>query len=109
VPVKRLIFRYSVLALLFAITLIYEVRYVHDVLRDEQVDVPLFLVDIASNRISFTVPEAKHLGIQTGEEVIAIDGVPYTGSAVMGKARAEARPGVPILLTLRSAGRTVSM
>ena len=101
-PVKRPIFRYAALALLFAMTLAYEVRYTRDVLRSERVDVPFFLIETATNRIAFAVPEAKRLGIHTGDQVLAIDGVPYTGSSVLGGARAQARPGVPIVLTLRA-------
>lgn len=96
-PVKRPIFRYAALALLFAMTLAYEVRYTRDVLRSERVDVPFFLIETATNRIAFAVPEAKRLGIHTGDQVLAIDGVPYTGSSVLGGARAQARPGVPLV------------
>ena len=103
-PTKRPFLRYALLAFLFAITLIYEVRYVGDVLRAEKNDLPFFVVGTASNRVAFATPEAKHLGIQNGDEMLAVNGVPYTGSHVLGKARVEARPGIPVTLTLRSGG-----
>ncbi len=102
VPVKRPIFRYAALALLFATTLAYEVRYIRDVFRSEQVDVPFFLIESATNRIAFAAPEATRHGVHNGDAVFAINGVPYTGSSVLGGARAQAHPGVPIVLTLRS-------
>ena len=112
-PIKRPLFRYAVLVLLFAITMAYEVRYTRDILRGERVDIPFFVAEAATNRIGLATPDAQRAGIHAGDELRAIDGVPYTGTSVLGDARARARPGVPMMLTLRSPGparseRTVS-
>ena len=113
-PIKRPIFRYAVLGLLLAITIAYEIRYTRDVLRAERVDVPFIMTEAATNRIAFAAPDAKRAGVSHGDELLAIDGTPYSGSSVLGRAKAQARPGVPITLTLRSqtadrTTRTVSL
>jgi len=100
VPVKRPIVRYAMLAFLFAITMVYEVRYTGDILRGERVDVPFFITESATNRIAFATPDAHRAGIRTGDQLLAVDGVPYTGTSVLGDARARARPGSRIVLTV---------
>jgi len=102
VPVKRPIVRYAMLAFLFAITMVYEVRYTGDILRGERVDVPFFITESATNRIAFATPDAHRAGIRTGDQLLAVDGVPYTGTSVLGDARARARPGSRIVLTVQS-------
>ena len=113
-PSKRPIVRYAVLALLFALTMAYEIRYTGDILRGERVDVPFFITESATNRIAFASPDAHRAGIHSGDHVLAVNGVRYTGTSVLGDARARARPGSPIVLTVQSpdagAGqRTVSV
>jgi hypothetical protein len=48
VPIKRPIFRYCVLVFLFAITMAYEIPYLHDILRDEKRTIPFFVIDQAA-------------------------------------------------------------
>ncbi len=47
-PIKRPIFLYSLLATLFAITLLYQVRYLPDLFRRETLNFPFFFVDPGS-------------------------------------------------------------
>ncbi len=58
-PVKRPIVRYAMLAFLFAITMVYEVRYTGDILRGERVDVPFFITESATNRIELPTRTAQ--------------------------------------------------
>lgn len=101
-PQKRPIFRYAVLGFLFAITLVYEIRFTKDIYRDEKIDIPFFYPAEGSNVIQLLRPEAIHAGIHRGDILLAVNGVPYTGTAVLGSALAHAQPGTPIALTLAS-------
>jgi len=115
VPIKRPLFRYSVLAFLFAATLVYEARYLHDVLRDARTNVEAVAPAPGSNRIQYLDPGAVRAGIHAGDLLLAVNGVPYTGTGMLGDALAHARPGVAIQLTILSQGaggggeRTVSL
>ena len=101
-PSKRPLFRYSVLALLLAITVAYEVRYLSDIVRGEKIDVPVFAADDGTNRIGVVDLEAAKAGIRRGDILIAVNGVAYTGAAVLGNARENALPGTFIVVTVRS-------
>lgn len=46
-------------------------------------------------------PEAYSAGVRQGDRVIRIDGEPVTGSLVLGKRIARAKPGEPITLTVQ--------
>ncbi len=114
-PTTRPTFRYALLAFLFVITVVYQVRYIHDILRDEAIEIPLLLPGSANNKIVFTTPAAARAGIHPGDLLVAVNGVPYTGTEQLGDALAHATPGVPIPVTiissdpLRPGERTVSL
>ena len=99
-PTRRPVFLYSLLAGLFAITLLYQVRYLPDIVRDQRIRSPFFFVDSGSNKIALTTPEAASYGIHTGDRLLAVNGVPFTGSGVLGHARAMRRAGVPMAVTI---------
>ncbi len=100
-PIKRPNFRYSVLLCLFAITAVYEFLYVRDILRGASLDIPFFVIDAASNRIGYVSNQAARAGLLTGEELLKVNGVPYTGSAVLGDAQDHAQVGGNLILTVR--------
>jgi sigma-B regulation protein RsbU (phosphoserine phosphatase) len=77
-PVKLPIFRYALLALLFAITVAYEVPYLYDVLWDKT-SVPFFSMEIASNKVGMAREEAAQAGVHKGDELLSIDGRAYRG------------------------------
>jgi len=80
VPTRRPIFRYALLALLFAITVGYEVPYLHDILRDERRTLPLFSTAEGTNRINFVDRRAAAAGLHKGDQVIEINGEPFDGA-----------------------------
>jgi len=100
VPTQRPFFLYSLLVALFAITLLYQVRYLPDVVRNERIQSPFFFVDSGSNRIALATPEARAYGIYTGDRLLAVNGVPFTGGGVLGRARAVRKLGVPMEVTI---------
>jgi phosphoserine phosphatase RsbU/P len=100
VPTKRPILLYNLLAALFAISLLYQVRYLHDLFRHETVQFPFFFVDSGSDTINFTTPEAASLGIRNGDHLLAVNRIPLTGTGVLGQAFDKAKAGVPLVLTI---------
>jgi phosphoserine phosphatase RsbU/P len=100
VPTKRPILLYSLLATLFAITLLYQVRYLPDLVHRETLHFPFFFVDSGSDRINFTSPEAASFGIHNGDHLLAVNGMPFQGTGVLGQAFRNARVGVPLVLTI---------
>jgi sigma-B regulation protein RsbU (phosphoserine phosphatase) len=102
VPAQRPIFRYALLALLFLITMMYEVRYTRDVFRFERVDIPAVSLDEGSNSVKSVDSDAANAGLKTGDMVLTVNGLPYTGTGVAAEAQSHAQPGIPILLTVRS-------
>ena len=97
---KRPILLYSLLAGLFAISLLYQVRYLPDLFRRETLHFAFFFVDSGSDTINFTTPEAASLGIRNGDRLLAVNGTPFTGTGVLGQAFANARAGVPLVVTI---------
>jgi phosphoserine phosphatase RsbU/P len=103
VPIKRPIFRYCLLAFLFAITVAYEVPYLHDVLRDEGRSVPFFAIESGTDRVGTASKEALQAGIHRGDEVVSIDGRPYHGLADWARPLADRSIGGTIAVGLRPA------
>jgi phosphoserine phosphatase RsbU/P len=106
VPIKRPVFLYSLLAGLFAITLIYQIRFLPDFARREATQFPFFFVTSGTDEIAFGTPAAAQFGIHTGDQLLAVDGEPYTGTSQVGHAFATAQPGVPIVVTILPKGET---
>jgi sigma-B regulation protein RsbU (phosphoserine phosphatase) len=100
VPVKRPIFLYSVLTTLFAITLLYQIRYLPDFIHRETVQFPFFFVDAGSDQISFATPEAGAFGVRNGDHLLAVNGVPFAGTGVLGQAFKNTRVGIPLVITV---------
>lgn len=98
-PIRRPIFRYIVLALLFAISFLYEIRYLNDVLRGQKIDVALVVPAPASNTVEFV---SQKVDVHPGDQIVAVNGVPYSGTGLLGQAYAHVVPGKSIVLTLAS-------
>lgn len=99
-PIKRPILLYSLLATLFAISLLYQVRYLPDLFRRETVHFAFFFVDPGSDTINFTTPEAASFGIRNGDHLVAVNGIPFIGTGVLGRAFNRAKAGVPLNVTI---------
>ncbi|HWX91748.1 MAG TPA: SpoIIE family protein phosphatase [Terriglobales bacterium] len=79
-PSKRPILRYGILALLFVMTVAYEIPYLHDIVTDKTV-VPFFFMELASDRVAVASKDASQAGIHNGDEVLSINGHAYRGSS----------------------------
>ena len=106
-PIKRPIFRYCVLAFLFAITVAYEGPYFHDILRDETRRVPFFNLQEATDRVGIVTANAAKAGIRKGDEVLSIDGQPYRGAGDLARAFTHTPGGEQITIVLRSLDPTI--
>jgi phosphoserine phosphatase RsbU/P len=100
VPTKRPVFLYSLLATLFVITLLYQAGYLPSFFRDELKHLPFFFAESGSNKIAFATPEAAGYGIHDGDHLLAVNGVPFTGTGVLGQAFRSATVGVPLAVTI---------
>jgi sigma-B regulation protein RsbU (phosphoserine phosphatase) len=114
-PTKRPIFLYSVLAILFAVNLLYRVVYLPDFIHREVIDFPFFFVESGSNGIDLATPKAVASGIHNGDHLVAVNGTAYTGTGVLGTAFKNAKASTPLVVTIVPAGapaggqRTISL
>ena len=104
-------FRYVCLALLFVAAMYYQVRLTSDILQGIRVDVPFIAAATASASLDIVDPAAEKLGLHAGDMLLAVNGVPYTGTSVLGQAFSQARPGDTVQVTLQdpSGTRTVTL
>jgi phosphoserine phosphatase RsbU/P len=100
VPTKRPTLLYGLLATLFAISVLYQILYLSDLIRRETLNFAFFFVGAGSDEVSFTSLEAAKLGIHNGDHVLAVNGMPFTGTGLLGQAFRNARVGVPLVLTI---------
>ena len=107
-PTKRPIFRYCVLVFLAAITLAYEVPYVHDIVRDEARSTPFFGIEVATNRVDIVSQEAAKAGIRKGDEVLSINGHSYRGMGDWAQPFAQTPVGGAITVVVRSPDQPAS-
>jgi len=101
---KRPIFLYVVLGALFAITVLYQIRYVPDFVRREGINFPFFFVESGGNHIYLAGREAQASGLHNGDELLSLDGIPFTGTAQVARTFNELKPGNQIKLAIASAG-----
>lgn len=102
-PTQRPVFLYSLLAFIFAFTLLYQSRYLPDFVRRESMQVPSFFVEAGSDKVIFASPDSQAMGIHNGDHLIAVDGRAYTGTAMMGRAFSSVKVGVPLMVTIAPA------
>jgi sigma-B regulation protein RsbU (phosphoserine phosphatase) len=99
-PTKRPIFLYSLLAVLFAVNLLYRVFYLPAFLHGEALNFPFFFVESGSNGIDLATPKAVDLGIHNADHLVAVNGTAYTGTGVLGHAFTKAEAGTPLVVTI---------
>ena len=99
--VNRPTLQYVVLALLALIASAYQIGIARDVLLTFNTHVPLFSMATASNVIELVRDDAAAAGLQRGDEVLAINGRPYTGTSVRAEEFVRAKPGMTMVITVR--------
>jgi phosphoserine phosphatase RsbU/P len=96
------IVQYLLLAIICAAAVLYQVRFAKDILRDRKIDLPFFYPQMASASMDIVTPGATARGLHRGDILVAINGRPYTGTAVLGQEFAKALPGTSMAVTVRS-------
>jgi sigma-B regulation protein RsbU (phosphoserine phosphatase) len=115
VPTKRPIFLYSLLAVLFAVNVLYRVFYLPDFIHREALNFPFFFVQSGSDAIDLATPKTVAYGIRNDDHLVAVNGVKYTGTGVLGRAFSKVEASDPLVLTIvprdaqGSAPRTISL
>jgi phosphoserine phosphatase RsbU/P len=99
-PTKRPIFLYSVLAILFAVNLLYRVFYLPDFIHREVLNFPFFFVESGSDGIDLATPQAVGFGIHNADHLVAVNGIKYTGTGVLGRAFTKTEAGTPLVVTI---------
>src|SRR3954462_6919713 len=101
---RRIARRRVLLAVIAALVLLFEGWYWGECLRfliapDTVPTVPV-VVDGFEGTVVKLTPAAERAGVRLGDELRAVDGIPYTGRSVLGRAVYRSRPGAPLTLTL---------
>lgn len=95
---------YIPLALLFVIAAIYQARFIEGRITYIQGKVDRVRPPVGTGRYSSTInyvaPEAEQSGIHKGDQLIAVDGRPYTGPGYIWDRVYDARAGDSITLTV---------
>ena len=99
-PARRPILLYCLLAIVFAITLAFQVGYLPQFVHRDATNVPFFFTEAGSNRVQLTSSDAVQLGVRQGDQVVAVNGVPYTGTSILSSAFSKARAGTPLRITI---------
>jgi len=99
---KPPLIQYVLLAIICLMAVLYHVRLAQDVLHGEKVDVPYFAPQTASASLERVTPAAAAAGLQSGDILVAINGRPYTGTAILAEESAKAQPGTSLAVTVRS-------
>ena len=91
------------LAVLFTVTVGLEVRSAIASLQHVPIDVAKFAPG-GDGTLFIVDARAAAAGLHEGDILVAINHRPYTGSIVYWETLAQARPGTPLLVTVRSPG-----
>ncbi|HEX5733739.1 MAG TPA: SpoIIE family protein phosphatase [Blastocatellia bacterium] len=96
---------YIPLALLFVIAAIYQTRFIEGRITYIQGKLDRVRPPVVTGRynstIGYVAPEAERVGIHKGDQLIAVDGRPYTGPGYIWDRIYDSRQGDPITLTIR--------
>ena len=93
---------YVVLALLLIAALLYQVQYSRIALAPDAADLPFFSMATASPKINSVSSQAAAAGLVPGDIVVAVNGRPYVGRAVLDEEASKGRPGDTIAITVKS-------
>ena len=101
---RRFLFRYILLALLFAAAVFFQIGTAKTVFRRVPVDLPDF--DLAWTKPILIAVDSNGfaVGLRKGDTLIAINGRPCTGSIVYWEETLNAIPGRSLAVTVRSPG-----
>src|SRR5271166_2255587 len=100
-PTGRLV----LLGVVFTITAFFQTWVSVRVIHEQKMHVPYFGLEPGSARLDVVRPDAESAGLRVGDVLIAVNGRPYTGTAVLAQERAKAVAGSALALTIREPGK----
>jgi phosphoserine phosphatase RsbU/P len=103
---SRPVFLYALLACLFAIAIPYQIAAAWILLHYIPTDIPEFVPATASSTLKYVDSKAVAAGLHQGDSLLAINGYPYTGTAVFFDEILTAVPGSTLNVTVRSAANS---
>jgi len=98
---SSLTLRYIALAMVLVAAATYQTGITLDVLHYMKVDIPDFDVRNGSAEVQAVRPAAEVAGVRRGDIVVAVNGRPFTGTAVLAQEYGKAVPGTRVVLTLQ--------
>src|SRR5579863_934494 len=90
--------RYLLLAILFAVAACYQAGQTVDIIHGLKVSIPYFAVQDAGPRVEGVKPGAEAAGLRRGDILIAVNGRPNIGAAVLVQEEVKATPGTELAL-----------
>lgn len=93
---------YFLFAVIITAAATYQIALVRGILHRMRVDIPEFTLQTASPEINALAPEAKNLGVKRGDILVAVNGRPYVGTAVLAQEEYKSVAGSTLAVTLRS-------
>ncbi len=100
----RVVVRYVLLALLFALAVLFQIGSTRVILRHVPADFPTFGPNSISTSVGIVDSKAAAAGLHKGDILVAINGRPCTGYAVYLEEILNAVPGKALAVTVRSPG-----
>ena len=99
---RRPVLRYVLLGIAFAISVAYLVGLSVSVVRGVRINVPYIELGEASARIDVVSTSAAAAGVKRGDLLLAVNGRPYSGRAVLAEEESKAAPGSKVVLSLKN-------
>jgi len=100
-PSQRPVFRYVLLACLFAAAVSYQIGSSIVLLDQGYIDSPGFMPATGNAAVGIADPKAIAAGLHKGDILVAINGRPYTGTAVFWEEIFKTVPGSTLAVTVR--------
>jgi phosphoserine phosphatase RsbU/P len=93
--------QYALLGAVFVIATVYQGFVTWNTTHRPEVGVPFFALETASARVEIAKADAVDAGLHPGDLLLAVNGRPYSGTAVLSREIANAVPGGALALTVR--------
>jgi phosphoserine phosphatase RsbU/P len=101
-PLGRPAWRYILLATVFMVSVVYQLGLTQALIHGLRITVPYFALREASAKIDVASAAATAAGLKRGDVLLAVNGRPYQGVAVLAQEESKATPGKKLVLSVRN-------
>jgi phosphoserine phosphatase RsbU/P len=101
-PRSRPVWRYLLLGVVFTLSVAYQLSLSLAVIRSLHINVPYLAMAEASAKVAVASVAANSAGIKRGDILLAVNGRPYNGLAVLAQEQSKATPGSKLVLSLKN-------